>query len=375
MKYRVIAAAAVLACTACTGSSHPQADGSRSPGTGSPSSSARPGPSGLVPTAPGTTGTTGAAGPTTDPSVSPIAAPSAARTTPAAGGTSTRRPSTTTKPGTTRRPAVPTTSRAGGGSGGTSAGASTGSSAGASNGAEPTGAGTPVPQPSDPPGGWGTPVLVEDFHGDVLDLSRWYVYDSPNAPAPQPRRLPAAVSVANGSLRLTGFVDAAHGDVSGGVGDRYGATYGRWEVRVRAEAGVGYSPVVLLWPKSERWPDEGEIDVLEIPDGTRQSLNEFLHYGADNHQRGNRVTGDFTEWHTFAVDWLPDRITYWIDGIAVWSVQRDPDPAKNVVPNTAFRLALQNDQGCQGGCRRDESTPATVTMYVDWVKVYAVPAG
>jgi hypothetical protein len=118
------------------------------------------------------------------------------------------------------------------------------------------------------------------------------------------------------------------------------------------------------------------MDMFEITDGTRQAAQEFLHYGADNHQAGpHRLMANFTKWHTIAIDWLPSRITTWLDGHREWTVQCNSDPAKNVVPDTAFRLALQNDQGCDGTCHRTSRTPRYVTMYVDWVRVYRLPAG
>jgi beta-glucanase (GH16 family) len=129
--------------------------------------------------------------------------------------------------------------------------------------------------------------------------------------------------------------------------------------------------VILLWPADERWPDEGEIDLAEIFNGTRQSAGEFVHYGHDNHQAvGPRLRADFTSWHTIAMDWVPDHITFWLDGSLHWTVQHNSNPAKNVVPSTPFRLALQNDQGCSGRCHRTSSTPKNVIMDVDWVKIY-----
>ena len=48
-----------------------------------------------------------------------------------------------------------------------------------------------------------------------------------------------------------------------------GQKYGRWEARVRSQKGNGYGPVMLLWPDAEDWPEDGEIDIMEIPKGDR----------------------------------------------------------------------------------------------------------
>ena len=222
---------------------------------------------------------------------------------------------------------------------------------------------------------WGKPAAVANFNGTRLSLNRWFVYNDPNPKPGHPRRSPAAVRVSHGDLMLIGHVDPKLGDISGGIGDRFHQAYGRWEIRFRADAGRGYAPVILLWPEDENWPDEGEIDLAEIFSPTRLSASEFLHFGHDNHQTGHRITADFTKWHVITVDWLPSHITFWLDGHQQWTVQHQANPAKNVVPTTPFRLALQNDQGCSGRCHRDKTTPKDVVMYVDWVKIYRVPAG
>jgi hypothetical protein len=219
---------------------------------------------------------------------------------------------------------------------------------------------------------WGKPVAVENFGGSKLNLKRWYYYNDTTPP----RRSPKAVHVRNGHLELVGHVDKKLGDISGGIGDRFSQTYGRWVIRFRAGRGDGYAPVVLLWPQDNNWPAEGEMDLAEITNPTRQSAQEFMHLGADNHQVGpHHVDADFTKWHTLAIDWLPSHITTWLDGHKQWTVRRNSDPGKNVVPSTPFRLALQNDQGCDGHCHRARSTPRYVTMYVDWVRIYRRPAG
>jgi licheninase len=221
---------------------------------------------------------------------------------------------------------------------------------------------------------WGKPIAVENFSGTKLNLKRWFVYDDPDPQPGHPRRSPKAVRVRHGDLRLVGYVDPKLGDISGGIGDRVHQAYGRWVIRFRAGRGTGYAPVILLWPQDENWPAEGEIDLAEIFGGSRQSADEFLHYGTDNHQTGHKIKADFTRWHTIAVDWLPGYITFWLDGRWQWTVHRNSDPGINVVPSTPFRLALQNDQGCSGHCHRTSKTPKYVIMYVDWVKIYRRPA-
>lgn len=171
-----------------------------------------------------------------------------------------------------------------------------------------------------------------------------------------------------GSLRLTGGFDAQGKDVSGGLGHRLNQKYGRWEVRFRADRGAGYSPAVLLWPQTEDWPSDGEIDLAELPRGDRSVGYCFLHNGPGNDIDGCRMDADFQRWHTVAVDWLPDHVTFWLDGVAQKTWQA---PSRYIPTTSAMHLALQNDQGCDGFIQcRNPQTPPRVVMQVDWVRVY-----
>jgi hypothetical protein len=216
---------------------------------------------------------------------------------------------------------------------------------------------------------WGAPVAQEDF-SQPLNKSDWDVYDSPTAD--QYPRTPQAVSVQNGVLQLAGgFYDLPTGrkDVSGGIAENYSQKYGKWEVRMKADPGAGYSPVALLWPDTEKWPDDGEIDMIEVPQEDRQVGTSWLHNGPDDDKIQHNEYFDWTQWHTVSVEWLPDSITVSVDGVEQWHVT----DSKYIPSSSPMHLALQNDQGSEFSPPRNASTPARVTMYVDWIKVYKVP--
>jgi len=179
--------------------------------------------------------------------------------------------------------------------------------------------------------------------------------------------------VRDGSLELIGHYQKPYGYVSGGISYNSNQTYGRWVVRFRADAGAGYAPIVLLWPEGP-WPADGEIDLAEIGNPQRHGAGEFLHLGALKHFIGRRIPAsvNFTRWHTMAVDWLPGHITFWLDGKRLWTVRR-ASGGSNYVPSTPFHLALQNDEGCDAGCKTNKDTPKQVIMQVDWVRIYAAP--
>ena len=101
------------------------------------------------------------------------------------------------------------------------------------------------------------------------------------------------MSVANGMLEIAGT-----GTTGGGIAMKQNQLYGRWEIRAKQDYGNGFGPAILLWPKSENWPSDGEIDIAEIPAGERKQAHFTVHWGSNNSQKSKVLQGDFTQWHT-----------------------------------------------------------------------------
>jgi len=96
-----------------------------------------------------------------------------------------------------------------------------------------------------------------------------------------------------------------------------------------------------------------------------------VHHGPQNTQTGITTSGDFTDWHTYAVEWAPDHIAGFVDGQEVF---RTTDP--QMIPKGPMRLTIQQDIGpSQDGWTPavDATTPDEVRMEVDWVRIYAAP--
>jgi beta-glucanase (GH16 family) len=220
---------------------------------------------------------------------------------------------------------------------------------------------------------WGKPIYTETFDEKSLDPAKWFVYDTPTA-ATFPRSKDS-VRVADGELQIVGGFDKAGADVSGGLANGVNQLYGRWEARFRIDQGAGYSAVVLLWPQSEKWPQDGEIDAIQVSDGTRANAQIFVHNGFPDHKLQYTVQADFTKWHTVAVDWLPDRLTFWLDNHVVQTVSRAAGLGASIPATSLMHLALQNDKGCVDDIPcRNSATPSKVIMDVDWVRIFRAPA-
>ena len=124
-----------------------------------------------------------------------------------------------------------------------------------------------------------------------------------------------------------------------------------------------YHAVMLLWPDAENWPVGGEVDVMETSDGTRQKTDFFLHYGKEDHQLHGEKVIDATQWHNWAVEWTPTRITGYVDGVAWFSTTRT-----DALPPGPMHLALQLDWFPGSGSAAVQQSE----MQVDWVRYYPV---
>ncbi len=207
-------------------------------------------------------------------------------------------------------------------------------------------------------------VAHDEFDGDQLDEEIWSPYRGKTTDDVG-RHDPDNITVSDGTAKLT----SRDGKTSAGMSWDKGQKYGRWEARVRSQAGNGYGPVMLLWPDSEEWPEDGEIDMMEIPKGDRTKAHFTVHWGDDNKQDAASVTGDFTQWHTFAVEWTPDHIIGYLDGVEFY---RNED--KDANPPGPMHFVLQQDIGPYGTNwipAPDANTPDEVTFEVDWVRIYA----
>lgn len=218
------------------------------------------------------------------------------------------------------------------------------------------------------PGGaasaWGAPVLSDDFNGTQLDASKWDIYQAPDASTH--RGIAAGTHVSDGRLALVGGLYGGQ-DQGAGVISRHSQTFGRWEARIRSDPGAGYSATAFLWPVHMGVPEFAEIDFAEILGADRRSGGVFVHHGRDDQQVQRTIRADFTKWHTMAVDWLPDHVTFWMDGKRQWTYRGSFVPKQSLM-----QLYLRNEMRL--GFHRTDRTPKRITMQVDWIRVYRAPA-
>jgi hypothetical protein len=165
--------------------------------------------------------------------------------------------------------------------------------------------------------------------------------------------------------------------------DGFDFQYGRVEMRAAIDAGKGTGPAMLLWPFDNTWPPE--IDLVETPDGQRRSEWFTNHWpgpnGEDNYHSIEIKSVDSTPfdalgtpyngktWHTYTLDWMPQKLIYYIDGVKLYETPPG-EPVAAMPMSLALQMfvAAKNDSWYGGG--PDRTTPKKVDLHVDYVKVY-----
>lgn len=158
-------------------------------------------------------------------------------------------------------------------------------------------------------------------------------------------------------------------------------TYGRFEIRAKIPTARGTWPAIwMLGSNRQRggWPACGEIDIMEAVGHEPGTIHGTLHTAAYNHRKGNprgarlAVEAPGTEFHTYAADWLPDRIDLRVDRTLLLSVPRKPDDTGAEWPfDQPFYLILNVAVGGEwGGQKGIDEAAFPQKMLVDYVRVY-----
>lgn len=107
--------------------------------------------------------------------------------------------------------------------------------------------------------------------------------------------------------------------------------YGRFEFEAKSSTGGGSWPAIWMLGsniKEVQWPHCGEIDIFEGAGNRPKEIRGTLHgpeYCGDDGITGalQSPTELSDSFRTYAVEWLPDSITWFVDGKEYFSIHRD----------------------------------------------------
>ncbi|HEX4983645.1 MAG TPA: glycoside hydrolase family 16 protein [Ilumatobacteraceae bacterium] len=151
--------------------------------------------------------------------------------------------------------------------------------------------------------------------------------------------------------------------------------YGRFEIRAAFPIGEATWPAFWMLGADFAevgWPASGEIDVVEHVGRDGNVVRGTAHgpgYSAHEGVTGAVDVGSHQEFHTYAVEWGPTSIVWFVDGNEYHRLDRSDD--RQWVFDHEFYLVLNL---AIGGLLGGEPGPIDFevqTLAVDWVRVYA----
>jgi beta-glucanase (GH16 family) len=157
--------------------------------------------------------------------------------------------------------------------------------------------------------------------------------------------------------------------------------YGVVEARIRVPAGRGL--VAQFWAlgneayeDSEAWPGCGEIDTMEVLGSQANVVNGTLHgpwSWAPNGIGGTLESASplSSAFHTYSVEWQPDRIGFRLDGVLYETLTPRQLPAGAPWPfSHPYFLLMDLAVGGPWPGSPDASTPFPARMLIDSVRVW-----
>jgi beta-glucanase (GH16 family) len=240
----------------------------------------------------------------------------------------------------------------------------------------------------------------DEFDGDQLDTSNWTpligngsggwgnneleYYQSQNA------------TVADGQLTITGKKESvgncSYTSARLVTARKESTTYGYIQARISLPAQNAMWPAFWMLPENGSWPMGGEIDIMENKGSSPWTTSGALHHSgtsssADSYEYGShsfsqrKGESNITAWHTYAVLWEEEEITWYVDGVSFLNVpKRSWHPANGTIYtsndnapfNKPFHLLLNLAIG--GNFDSEHTAPdadfESAEMKVDYVRVY-----
>lgn len=230
-------------------------------------------------------------------------------------------------------------------------------------------------------------VWKENFSGKHFDETKWTKI--PRGGSDWNRHMspePSLYKVSGGRLTLYGVAneglvpqDTAR-FLTGGIYTRDKKTigYGKVEVKARIKGAKGAWPAIWMLPNDAKWPDGGEIDIMERLNRDSiayQTIHTYYTYVLKkdrNPRNGSTGRIDPDGYNVYAVEILPDSLVFSINGKRTFSYPRIETNEKGQYPfGTPFYLLIDMQlEGQWVGSADPRQLPAT--LEVDWVKFHAL---
>lgn len=153
--------------------------------------------------------------------------------------------------------------------------------------------------------------------------------------------------------------------------------YGYFEIRAQLPCGRGLWPAIWTLPEGGgKWPDDGEIDIMEYVGWNPNAFHATVHTRDNNHTLGTQFGASFESatacgaFHTHSLLWTEDEIRVAVDGVPYFHYPRG-DKAYGEWPfDQPHHLILNIAVGGWGGQQGIDEDAFPARMLVDYVRVY-----
>jgi beta-glucanase (GH16 family) len=156
--------------------------------------------------------------------------------------------------------------------------------------------------------------------------------------------------------------------------------YGRIEVKAKLPQGRGIWPAIWMLPtewKYGDWPASGEIDIMEFVGYEPDRVHGTVHTKSFNHSIGTQkgsslqLTDLATASHVYAIEWLADKIDFYIDGQRYFTFINSNRGFADWPFDQSFHLLLNVAVGGNwGGAQGVDASVYPQQFVIDYVRVY-----
>jgi beta-glucanase (GH16 family) len=192
-------------------------------------------------------------------------------------------------------------------------------------------------------------------------------------------------AIREGKLILRGIentnpdIDTAH-YLTGGIysKDKRYFGFGRWEIRAKLNGAQGAWPAIWLLPQDGKWPDDGEIDIMEhlnfdsIAYQTVHSHYTHILNELEHPKQGTTAVIDSEDFNTYAVEIYTDSLVFFVNYQKTFSYPRIETDKDGQYPFDKHQYYLLIDMQLGGPWAGDiHPHDLPVEMEIDWVRFYS----
>ncbi len=155
-------------------------------------------------------------------------------------------------------------------------------------------------------------------------------------------------------------------------------TYGRFEIRAKLPKGRGTWPAIWMMSKDmKKWPDDGEIDIMEHVGYNQGAIHASVHTKKYNHKINTQKTDTLyvpsasEKFHVYTLNWSKEKIEVSVDGRKFYTYKKAENSYEAWPLDQPFYLILNQAVGGDWGGKMgvDESIYPQ-KFYIDYVRVY-----